>query len=453
MPNPASESKEEERRVGLFKSNNMKRTLLTFITALMAFPLFAQNGYDGAGFYRIKNQGEAGRYISIENDKVSEESKKISFAGGKSVSANIEALKTVRNKESNPGTILYISGNTSGLTLEAQGMNTDELLAKFGYSGYQLKASSRGELNTSYEGYQIDLIDFGYDYPVKKDAFCAVATLNFIRTNTINSYALWEFKKIDNVNEYFAINPNEGITDGKKYYTTLFTSFAYQLSEGMKAYYIGRHSYDTKQVEEPIAELIEIADGKIPAATPVIIECSSSNVADNKVTLLNEELTAISGNALKGRVFCFIPTQSEDQNMKNALEFNKNSMCVLGMKDVTRGDRGEVAGAKLAFVNASSTDYDINSSLSNGYIPANKAYLPLNSISASEADAIAKKGVKLLLPAEYDVAASISKVVSEDKPAQEGVYTLTGIKVKDTNSTDNLPSGIYIINGKKQVIR
>ena len=419
----------------------------------MTFPLFAQNGYDGAGFYRIQNQGEAGRYVSIENDKVSEESKKISFAGGKSVSANIEALKTVNNKDSNPGTVIYVSGSTSGLTLEAQGMNTDELLAKFGYSGYKLKMSGKGELNTTYEGYQIDLIDFGYDYPVKKDAFCAVATLNFIRTNTINSYALWDFKKIDNVNEFFGVNPNEGITDGKKYYTTLFTSFAYQLSEGMKAYYIGRHFYDTNHVEEPIAELIEITGGKIPAATPVIIECSSSNVADNKVTLLEDNLSPISNNPLKGRVFCFIPTQYEDQNMKNALEFNKKTMCVLGMKDITRGDRGETTGAKLVLITESNNDYNISTSLSNGYIPANKAYLPLNSISSSEADAIAKKGIRLLLPADYDVATSISKVMSEDKTVKEGIYTLTGVKVKDTNSTENLPSGIYIINGKKQVIR
>ena len=419
----------------------------------MTFPLFAQNGYEGAGFYRIHNQGEAGRYVSIENDKVSEESKKISFAGGKSVSANIEALKTVNNKDSNPGTVIYVSGSTSGLTLEAQGMNTDELLAKFGYSGYKLKMSGKGELNTTYEGYQIDLIDFGYDYPVKKDAFCAVATLNFIRTNTINSYALWDFKKIDNVNEFFGVNPNEGITDGKKYYTTLFTSFAYQLSEGMKAYYIGRHFYDTNHVEEPIAELIEITGGKIPAATPVIIECSSSNVADNKVTLLEDNLSPISNNPLKGRVFCFIPTQYEDQNMKNALEFNKKTMCVLGMKDITRGDRGETTGAKLVLITESNNDYNISTSLSNGYIPANKAYLPLNSISSSEADAIAKKGIRLLLPADYDVATSISKVMSEDKTVKEGIYTLTGVKVKDTNSTENLPSGIYIINGKKQVIR
>ena len=87
--------------------------------------------------------------------------------------------------------------------------------------------------------------------------------------------------------------------------------------------------------------------------------------------------------------------------------------------------------------------------LNNGYIPANKVYLP---ISSSDAAATAN-GITLLKPAEYAVAASISKVMSEDKSAKEGIYTLTGVKVKEDNNTNNLPRGIYIIDGKKQVIR
>ena len=74
-------------------------------------------------------------------------------------------------------------------------------------------------------------------------------------------------------------------------------------------------------------------------------------------------------------------------------------------------------------------------------------------ISFSQVNILNIASYKLLLPDDYAAATSISKVTCEDKPAQEGVYTLTGIKVKDTNSTDNLPSGIYIINGKKQVIK
>jgi hypothetical protein len=38
-------------------------------------------------------------------------------------------------------------------------------------------------------------------------------------------------------------------------------------------------------------------------------------------------------------------------------------------------------------------------------------------------------------------------------PAKEGIYTLTGVKVKDGNDTKGLPIGIYIVNGKKLIIR
>ena len=424
---------------------NMKRTLLTCITALMAFPLFAQ--YNGEGFYRIKNRGEAGRYISIINNKISEQSKNFnpSISSTYSQYVNAEALKCVKSKDSNPGTILYVKGNTSSLTLEAQGMNTDKLLQEFGYAGYQLKMSSRGELYTSYSGYQIDLVDFGYTAGEKVAATdCGVATIQFISKENVGTYAQWDFKKIDNENEFLGINPDVNIQVGQnenKYYTTLYTTFAYQLSDGMKAYYIDNehHIYDTNHVQEPIAELIEINDGKIPQNTPVIIECSSNNVANNKVTLLNETLNPISNNALKGCVFCYIPTQTEDQGLINAIKFDKGTMRVIGFVD-----------GELALVNEANRDYFNSLALTNGYIPANKVYFPINSADDAAATA---NGIKLLKHDEYNKATSISKVVSEDKVVKEGIYTLTGVKVKDTNSTENLPSGIYIINGKKQVIR
>ena len=410
---------------------NMKRTLLTCLTACMVFPLFAQ--YSGEGFYRIKNRGGAGRYISVQNDKVSEESKKLDLSSGTAQSVPIEALQLVKSREGNPGTILYVQGNATGFTLEAQGMNTQELLEKMGQRDMKLQMSSQNELFSSYQGMQVDLIDFCFDYPISKDSWCGVAGTSYIRQlyPEDKQYALWDFKKIDNENEFFGIDPNEGIEVGGKYYTTLFTSFAYQLRDGMKAYYIDQHIYDTNLVKEPIAELKEITDGKIPAATPVIIECSSDNVANNKTTLLDETLTPISGNELKGRVFCFITKESDDQSMKNALQFDQNTMRVLGVVD-----------GKLAFVANNSA------ALNKGYIPANKAYLPISSTFAAST----ANGIKLLLPSEYAVAASIKAVTSEE-PAKEGIYTLTGTKVKDTNSTDNLPKGIYIINGKKQVIR
>ena len=419
----------------------------------MAFPLFAQ--YTGEGYYRIQNQGEAGRYISIVNDQISDESKNFqpSLSSTYSQYVTAEALKAVKDKNSNPGTILYVSGNKDGLTLDGQFMNTDDLLEKFGKSGYKLKMSNQGELYTSYSGYQIDLIDLGYTASEKvKETYCGVATIQYIGKESVGKYALWDFKKIDNENEYFAINPDISIQVSQneyKYFTTLYTSFPYQLSDGMKAYYIDNnpehHQYDTNHVKEPIAQLIEITDKKIPKETPVIIECSSGNVADNKVTLLNETLAPISGNALRGSIFCFLPTKTEDptQKLKNAVEFRESAMRVIGYVD-----------GELALVNDANATYSNSLALTKGqddklYIPANKVYLP---ISSSDATATAK-GIKLLLPDAYAVAASITKVMSEDNAVKEGIYTLTGVKVKDDNNTDNLPRGIYIINGKKQVIR
>lgn len=426
----------------------------------MAFPLFAQ--YNGPGFYRIQNRGEASRYLSIQNDKVSQESKNISLSSGTAANTAVEALVLVRAKDKsgnevkdkyyNAGSVLYVYGDENDLTIDAQGMNTDKLLNDFGYTNMKLKMSNQGELYSSYQGMQIDLIDYCFTYPIYKEGYCGVATIPYIKQQESQDkqYALWTFKKIDNENEYFAINPIEGIESSGKYYTTLFTAFPYQLREGMKAYYIDKHFYSNNCA---IAELKEISNGKIPAATPVIIECSSNKVENNKVTLLDEDLSPISGNELKGRVFCFIPTEYEDQSMKNALLFNKSTMRVLGLVDIQRDNsNGQIINSKLAFVNeANESQYCNGLTLNKGYIPANKVYLNITDDAATTA-----KGIKLLLPdeyeAEYNSAASINKVVSEDKSAKEGIYTLTGVKVKEDNNTNSLPSGIYIINGKKQVI-
>ena len=137
--------------------------------------------------------------------------------------------------------------------------------------------------------------------------------------------------------------------------------------------------------------------------------------------------------------------------MKNALEFNKNSMRIIGLVDIQRDNsNGQIISSKLGLVaEANETLYCNGQALNNGYIPANKVYLPISSSDA----AATVNGITLLKPDEYAIAASITKVMSEDKSAKEGVYTLTGAKVRDTNSTENLPSGIYIIKGKKLIVK
>ncbi len=430
----------------------MKRTLLTCITAFMAFPLFAQ--YTGEGFYRVHNKGNASRYIAIANDKISEETKHISLGSGYNQKLDIEALATVLNAESNPATILYIKGDASnGLILETQGQNTQDLINRSG-KNLQLMYNN-GYLYSKYDGMQVYLADDQWDEDNGKYYDnCAKIITNNARTSKNDwgnypDYVNWEFKKIDNVNEYLGINPNEGISVDGKYYTTLYTSFAYQLSDGMKAYYIDQHIYDTNHVQEPIAELKEITGGKVPGGTPVILELSSNKASDNKVMPLNENITKIQGNELAGRYFCYILLKGhgnyENENttgkeLKNALEFDKNTMRVLGVKD---GKLAMVTENDKAFTK---TRKEGNTTKYYYYMPANKAYLPIKKTESSATN------ITLLRPDEYEVALSISKVTTE-KSTKPGIYTLTGVKVKEDNNTSELPSGIYIIDGKKQVIK
>lgn len=414
----------------------MKKTILTFIIVMLTIPLFAQQY---AGFYRIQNRGAAGRYISIQNTKVSDEAKSINYSSGTSVNTAVEALQLIRakDKDSDAGTILYITGSNDGLTLEAQGINTQNLLNNLGQGDLKLLKGSKGELYTSVSGYPIYLLDYGFTYPVTMTSTCGVATSSWItkdqdlQTTEGKKYIYWTLKKIDNEKEFFGVKPSEGIQVGNKYYTTLYTAFAYQIPENMKAFYIDQYNYNGT----PIAELKEITDRKIPALTPVIIECSSSNVSDNKVVLLEEELNPISSNKLKGNIFCYIPQGNEDPKLKNALEYTNNTMRVLAS-----------VNGKLAFV--ANNNNALISKNGNKYIPANKAYLPINAAY----NTATANGIFLLPPDEYAVAASINKVVTNELD-KTGIYTLTGVKVKEDNNIEDLPSGIYIIDGKKQVIK
>lgn len=408
------------------------------MTAMMAFPMLAQ--YTGPGYYRIHNQGAASRYISIVHNDVEKQYKDknnlehIITTSAYGFNIDIYALKTVKKPVSDPGTILYISGSESdGLVIEGQGVNTKDLT-----QGYNLMYRSN-ILYSTYKGTQANLADLN-ETPDSKDSHSCICGNSKLKD--YGSFSKWDFKKIDNDTEYFGLNPKENVVIEGKYYTTLYADFSIQLPNGMKAYYIDQHIYDTDHVQEPIAELKEIADGKIPAATPVIIECSSNTAEDNKVTIISENLSKISGNELAGRYFCNIifkgttTTENEGETeLKNALEFDKNTMRVLGVKD-----------GKLAMVDDNDNALTVTTK-SNGkgrYIPANKAYLPINS---SEASATA---IKLLTPDEYQVATSISKVNADDS-APKGIFTLSGVRVKE--DANNLPSGIYIVDGKKQVIR
>jgi len=339
----------------------MKKTIFTLIAAALTLPALAQ--YEGNGFYRIKNNGAAKRYISLANNKVEKSAKEISLQAGAAQEISVWSLRTIKDPISDPGTILYITGGTDNLSLEAQGMKTKDLIKQ-----YQLQASG-STLWSEAKGVQVYMVD-NYEANTNDDAEVRIVT-NKIRSQA-GSYASWEFIKIDNQNEYFGVAPE--IQVGDKYYTTLYAFFAYELPEGMKAYYVDKHLDESlvKYAETPVAELVEIT-GQVPAGIPVILECSSQEPADNILKPLTSTTVKIdkSKNELTGNRFCFYSlfggkekTSTEYwEELRNVVEY-ESSMRLLGVdKD-----------GKLALVPAAKAQLEWTDKTSKGYLPANIAY-------------------------------------------------------------------------------
>ena len=165
--------------------------------------------------------------------------------------------------------------------------------------------------------------------------------------------------------------------------------------------------------------------GTIPIETPVLIECSSPTADGNRVDIVDEDVATLSGNKLVGQWFC-----SHKDGHINRKEYSSNTMRVLGLKK----------DGKLGFIKAPNTYL----SQDNGkyYLPANKAYLPVSSSAANE--------LTLMTEDEY----SGINTISIEETHNSGVYTLTGTLIRKRNdSSDNLPKGIYIINGKKVIVQ
>lgn len=373
----------------------MKRFILLLFTGLTSIPMLAQ--LNGDGYYRIQNTSSYGRYLTISNDRV-DKTNKNEITGGKE--GNVYGLKTVKDPVSDPSSIIYISKDADGRSssacnIQAQGINPLKFLKDNGAELRIYHPSSEANNHYYIWGNKGDIALYLVDNN-GSDGYIKVA-----RKDAYPKNQTWKLYPVDNISEYYGIAPDENIKVGDKYYTTVYASFPFQLGEGMKAFYVVDSKLDSGI---PYAELKEINNGKVPAATPVIIECSSLNPADNKVALLSssEAPSAISGNKLAGVYFCYVKmkgntgaenTASNYSEIKNVTTYDPNKMRVLG-----------IVNGKLGLVDA--TDDALTVTDKGRYIPANKAYFP---ISESVAKATAN-GILLLDKQGID---DLSKIITD----------------------------------------
>ena len=263
------------------------------------------------------------------------------------------------------------------------------------------------------------------------------AKFDFVNNNTTDEYfgpelpvtgdaAMWILEKVDDTN-YFGVKPSTNMRgrDGK-YYTTLYVDFPFQIKGDVKAYTI--EGVEAKNADgyyfAKVKKLAQQGD-VVPAQTAVVLECTSTNPADNQLLPTGDETPVTSNNRLCGTFF-------------------GSAINGLTVKDGAGNDYNVTHDNIRAF-NINTADsrnpigfYKVKSNVTN--IPGNKAFLVLTNAEAQA------KG--FVLEFEDGGTTGIETIESSKNSTEDGVYyDLQGRRV------ENPTRGVYIVNGKKVVIK
>lgn len=219
--------------------------------------------------------------------------------------------------------------------------------------------------------------------------------------NRLSETENWKAIPVNVSDEYLGIRPDVRTADGE-YYGTIFAGFSFKMvSPGMKAYYVSSTQGSTFKMEE-------IGLDVIPASTPVIIRCNSSNPADNKIEPVFDNTSFSQPNNLDG-VYCALSGVAKHFNAK---EYSPVTMRVIGVND-----KGE-----LAFVKAKPENL-----YKDLYLRANKAYLHVGVAAADVMTVGSGTGIKTIM---------------KDEPSEGTLYSLNGVRVPAGKASR---SGVYIL--------
>lgn len=345
-----------------------------------------------AGYYRVQNK-KTNRFFWIVDNRA--------WMDTSGADVNTGAFRTLlgfnEKVVSNPSTICYISPVSNGqYNILGAGLDLYQMTGIYldinladATGAYSIAGSNGSIGKTLYDA-------------VWSDTICNIST------NGTNGYQLWYMRPVTG-NYYYGIAPD--VAAGGKYYTTQYASFPVSLTgSNVKAYYV-------KKIEGAYAIIAQLTAG-VAENVPVVLECESQKAADNKLAVQAVAATSMT-NLLKGVFFC--NDVKEQTGHRNVLDYDASTMRVLGTD----------ADGDLAFVTSSSLKY----------IPANKAYLVVPAGTPAS--------LKLVTQQQYDTG--VIEMRGERAKQPTGVYTLGGLRVAD--STDGLPSGVYISAGKKVVVK
>jgi len=342
-----------------------------------------------SGFYRVQNASSQ-RYLSIVDNRSQ-------GVDSQTQDGDLELLKLINEDVfSNPATVCYFNSvGNSNFNLSGQDLNlfnaTGQYLAVYNYGSYHWMYASAGTAGLSVTKYLIEVGD---------DPFPHLGGANGKRD--------WTFSAVDQSdNSYFGVKPDVQV-DGKNW-ATQYAGFGFAPSNSnMKVYRV--------EVKNDKAVIFEIT-GDIPMNTPVLILCGSDSPIGNKLTLKKLDSSSVGNNDLVGN---FYYNENDDMysgyNHQNRTAYNPSTMRMLG----TTSD------GKLGFV-TSTIDY----------LPANKCYLKVSDSAPAE--------LKIMTEEEY--IAGVEELTTDVNNSPKVIYDLQGRRVTAPSK------GLYIVNGKKAVIK
>ena len=377
----------------------MKKFLMSLLL-LSPLALYAQ--LNDSGFYRIQNY-KTERYFVMVDDSA------WLITTPSTQDINTGAFRLIKPFEervaTNPSTICYLTKHTN-IQYNVSGQGLDLYARVQSYLEFRQRSNGTYTIGGTGSVSGITLTKYLKDSEFRGDE-APIYTVE----NNMDDYAYWMIRPI-NDKYYFGFQPSiKASLDGgdSLYYAPFYASFSFLTNSNVKAYYI-------TEVRDGYA-LVHDFVYTIPGVTPVIVECKSDVLTENKVSLSISTVTT-SGNKLKGVFFCNdVEAYTEHRNVT---AYNPNTMRVLG----------RAPDGRLAFVKSSSLVY----------IPANTCYLP---VPAGSPDVIY---VVHEIPDGIEVAKA-----SETKTKQRGVYSLSGQRLGDT--AEGLQKGVYVVDGRKVVIK
>lgn len=299
------------------------KTLRNFVLACAAVAALGSKAQTSApiqeGFYRVQNyQTNRFAYVLDKTGSINPSN------FGADMGAVALYLQDIRDRFCDPASVCYVSKVSHKHDVLGQGTSL------FGIIGHyvQIQPTTRGadgsalyRITPLYAGSNIYLQDgqedTATDYEKKGGSY-----IKGPNNPTLDNTFSWRFIPFTpNGAEYLGIAPKAEMKVGEKYYKPYLIGFDLTLlSPGMKAYYVS----DIKSDAVVLKEIV----GTVPAGTPIIVECSSTTAADNRVDVDLAKATPISGNKLQGQYFCY---QSHGETGYEL--YNASTMRVLMVKE------------------------------------------------------------------------------------------------------------------------